>query len=153
MAGPASEARSTAPVLAGRSRARSSKHAFGPTSNGSSLGRVNELHAFETARTTVEARYLDGLAADFPAACRAWVEQRTRSETQAVIALRLAELDGAEPLPPDDQAAFDARVTTLTADFVEPSRSKAFDEVGDGRRALAVAVRWLRPKLFGDEPS
>jgi hypothetical protein len=68
----------------------------------------------------------------------------------AVIAMRLAELDGAEPRSPDDQAVFDARATTLAADLVEPARSKAYDELGDGRRALAIAVRWLRPKLLAD---
>ena len=111
------------------------------------LGRVTELHAFETARATVEARYLDGMAADFPAARRAWAEQRTRSETMAVIALRIAELDGADPGPPDDPAVFDARVTMLTGDLVEPARSTAYSELGDGRRALAIAVGWLAPKL------
>ena len=111
------------------------------------LGRVNELHAFETARAAVEARYLDGVAADFPAARRAWAEQRTRSETMAVIALRIAELDGADPGPLDDPAAFDARVTMLTGDLVEPARSTAYGELGDGRRALAVALGWLEPKL------
>lgn len=111
------------------------------------LGRVDELHALETARTAVEARYLDGMAADFPAARRAWAEQRTRSETMAVIALRIAELDGADPGPPDDPAVFDARVTMLTGDLVEPARSTAYGELGDGRRALAIAVGWLAPKL------
>ncbi len=103
-------------------------------------GRVNELHAFETARTQVEQRYLSGMAADFPAARRAWAEQRTRSEETAVMAMRMAELDGAEPPPPDDPAAFDARVTALVSDLVEPARSKAYDELGNGRKALALAV-------------
>ena len=111
------------------------------------LGRVNELHAFEAARTAVEARYLDGMAADVPAARRAWAEQRTRSETMAVIALRIAELDGADPPPADDHAAFDARVTMLTGDRVEPARSAVYGELGDGRRALAIALGWLEPKL------
>ena len=105
------------------------------------------LDALETARTTVEARYLDGMAADFPAARRAWAEQRTRSETMAVIALRIAELDGADPPPPDDPAVFDARVAALLGDLVEPARSTAYGELGDGRRALAIAVGWLEPKL------
>ena len=65
----------------------------------------------------------------------------------AVIALRIAELDGADPGPADDPAAFEARVTMLTADLVEPARSTAYSELGDGRRALAIAVGWLEPKL------
>ena len=111
------------------------------------FGRVTELHALETAPTAVEARYLDGVAADFPAARRAWAEQRTRSETMAVIALRIAELDGADPGPLDDPAAFDARVTILTAVLVEPARSTAYGELGDSRRAATIAMRWLAPKL------
>jgi hypothetical protein len=112
--------------------------------------RVNELHAFETARTTVEARYFDGTTVDFPAVRRAWAEQRTLSETTAVMAMHIAELDGAETVPPDDQAAFDARVEQIAADLVEPARSKAYDELGDGRRAIELAVRWLRPKLVAE---
>lgn len=115
------------------------------------LGRVAELHAHDTARTSVEARYLDGVPADFPAARRAWAEQRSRSETMAVVALRIAELDGAEPAPADDPVALEARAEQLSADLVEPARSKAFDELGDGRRAMTVAVRWLRPKLGAAE--
>ena len=114
------------------------------------LGRVTELHAFETARTQVETRYLAGMAADFPAARRAWAEQRTRSEETAVMAMRMAELDGAEPPPPDDQAAFNERVAQLVADLVEPARSKAYDELGDGRRAIELALKWLRPKLAAE---
>jgi hypothetical protein len=47
--------------------------------------------------------------------------------------------------------AFEARVAQLVADHVEPARSKAYDELGDGHRALGIAVRWLRPKLLADE--
>jgi hypothetical protein len=114
------------------------------------IGRVTELHAFQTARTQFAPRSLAALAADFPAARRAWTEQRTRSEKMAVIATRMAELDGTEPPPPDDQAAFEARVAQLVSDLVEPARSKAYDELGDGRRAIELAVRWLRPKLAAD---
>jgi len=120
------------------------------------LGRVTELHAFEAARDRVEARYLDGAAADFPAARRAWDRQRHESETAAVMALRMAELDGAEPPAPDDAATFEARVASLAADFVEPARSKAYNELGDGRRAHAIAAAWLRagvPAERGSPPT
>jgi hypothetical protein len=30
---------------------------------------------------------------------------------------------------------------------VEPARVKALDEMGDGRRAASIAMRWLAPKL------
>ena len=98
------------------------------------LARVTELHAFEAAREQVEARYLDGASTIVPAARRAWDRQRHDSEEAAVMALRLAELDGADPPPPYDQAAFDARVASLAPDFIEPAKSKAYDEMGDGRR-------------------
>ena len=113
--------------------------------------RVNELHAIEAARAAAEGRYLDGVAALFPAALRAWATQRTDSERMAVIATTLAEFDGAEPPPADDPVAFEARVAQLVADHVEPARSNAWDQVGDGRRALSLAVRWLRPKLLGED--
>ena len=64
--------------------------------------------------------------------------------------MRMAELDGAEPPPPDDPADVEARVEQLVADLVEPARSKAYDELGDGRRAIELALRWLRPKLAAE---
>ena len=112
------------------------------------IGRVNELHAMEAARLEVERRYLDGVPALFPAGQCAWAIQRTDSERQAVIAMRLAEFDGAEPPPDDGPVAVEARVAQLVADHVEPARLKAYDELGDGRRALDIAVRWLRPTLL-----
>jgi hypothetical protein len=39
-----------------------------------------------------------------------------------------------------------ARVEQLVADHVEPARVKALDEIGEGRRAASVAMRWLAPK-------
>jgi hypothetical protein len=115
------------------------------------IGRVNELHAIETARLEVERRYLDGVTALFPAQQSAWDTQRSESEREAVIAMRLAEFDGAEPPADDDASAVKARVAQLVADHVEPARLKAYDELGDGRRALNIAVRWLRPKILAEE--
>jgi hypothetical protein len=40
--------------------------------------------------------------------------------------------------------AFEARISALVSDLVEPARSKAFNELGDGRKALALAVAWIR---------
>jgi hypothetical protein len=114
---------------------------------------VTEIHAYERVREQVELRYLDGVAADFPLARRAWAEQRTRSETMAVIAQRIAELDGAEPASSDDPAVFEARVAPLATDLVEPARSRAYDELGDGRRALSLAIRWLRSRLTAEPTS
>jgi len=36
----------------------------------------------------------------------------------------------------------------LLGDHVDPARSNAYEQVGDGRRAKALAARWLRPKLI-----
>ena len=110
--------------------------------------RVAELHALEAARTIVEARYLDGRRALFPDAVAAWAEQVHRSEAMAVMALRIAEIDGAPPL---DEARYgvtdEARVAACVADLVEAAKIKALDELGDGRAAVSRAIRWLRPKL------
>ena len=114
---------------------------------GSALGRLTELRALETAREQVEARYLDGHHALFPATIRAWAGQRERTEGLADLAIRIAEHDGLDPAPPDEPAAFEARVVQLVADHVEPARVKALDEIGEGRRAASVALRWLEPIL------
>jgi len=111
---------------------------------------VTELHALETARGRVEARFLDGAPALWPAGRRGWDEQRSQNETMAVLALRLAELDGYDRPVPEDPAAVEGRVEQLVADHVEPARSTAYDALGDGRRAVAVATRWLGPKLAAD---
>jgi hypothetical protein len=110
------------------------------------VARVTELHAFEEARASVERTHLDGATALFPAAVREWDEQRSRTEILGAMAIRMGELDF-DQFPPDDIEAFDARVAHLVADFVEPARSKAYHELGDGRRALSIAVAWLRPKV------
>src|SRR5439155_17442446 len=111
------------------------------------IARVNEVHAFEEARSHVERSHLAGATALFSAAVREWDEQRKRTETLGVLAIHLCELDGIEPLPPDDPEAFEARVTQIAADFVEPARSKAYHELGDGRRAMWIAFGWLRSKI------
>lgn len=118
------------------------------------IGRVTELHAFETARSRVEMSYLEGGAADFPAARRAWARQRREYEEAAVMAIRLSELDGAPPAPPDDPVAFEARVTSLIADLVEPAKSKTYNELGDGRKAQTISAAWLRAGMVaGQAPS
>jgi len=114
------------------------------------LLRVNELHATEAARTQVEARYLGGATALFPGQQRAWDAQRDFSERSAVIADRLAELDGLGPTIENEPPGFDGRVAELVADHIEPARSRAYDELGDGRRAQAIAIQWLRPKFTAE---
>jgi hypothetical protein len=109
--------------------------------------RVSELRATQEARAIVEERYLAGRAALFPEAVAAWDEQLKVSETLADVAVRLAELDGVPPAEPADPAAVSARATELVADLVEPAKSAALEKLGEGRQALTIAVRWLRPKL------
>ena len=58
-----------------------------------------------------------------------------------------AALATREPQPPDDPIAFELRVKTLMAELVEPSKSKAYDELGDGWHAHKIAVEWLRSSL------
>ncbi len=115
--------------------------------------RVAALHALEAARTIVEARYLGGQTALFPDAVADWAEQVHRSEEMAVMALRIAELDGAPPL---DEARYGVtdkdRVSACVADLVEAAKIKALDELGDGRAAVARAIRWLSPRLGAGSP-
>ena len=117
------------------------------------IARVNELHAFEQARTEVERSHLTSATALFPSAIREWEEQRRRTETVGVLAIGMVERGGDEPLPPDDVEAYDARVAQIVAAFVEPARSKAYHELGDGRRALSIAVGWLQPRLDAGDRS
>ncbi len=42
-------------------------------------------------------------------------------------------------------------VASRAVAHVEPARSKAYDQLGDGQRAMNVALRWLRPKVLGDD--
>ena len=35
----------------------------------------------------------------------------------------------------------------LVADLIEPARVTTLEQLGEGARAQALAVRWLRPKL------
>lgn len=111
-------------------------------------GRVFELHALAAARARVEGRYLDGAPILFPTTRIEWAEQVERSEHIQAAADTLAALDGFAPRnEPEDPSALEARVSQRVADHVEPALSKAHDEMGDGRRAAAIAFRWLAPSL------
>jgi hypothetical protein len=117
------------------------------TLRGPLLFRVAELRAAQEARASVEARYLGYHTALFPDEMRTWDEQRTRSETLAGVACRLAELDGVSPAEPADPEADSARVTELVADLIEPAKATALEKLGEGERAQGIAIGWLRPKL------
>jgi hypothetical protein len=111
------------------------------------LLRVNELLASREARTSVEARYLDGRSALFPDIAAAFEEQLRTSQQIAGMAMGAAELDGVEPLPPEDPNAIQVRTGQLVADLVEPAKSEALDKLGEGRHALDIAAGWLRARL------
>jgi hypothetical protein len=114
---------------------------------GGAVARASELRALETARARVEARHLGGHPSLFPATVRSWTGQRERTEGLAEITVRLAEFEGLPPLPAVEPDAFETRVGELVADHVEPARVKALDEMGEGRRAVSIAMAWLEPKL------
>lgn len=115
-----------------------------------SAGRVTELLAAQEARSTAEARYLDGHAALFPDAVVAWAERLRLAQELAVMADRLAELDGVPPAAPWDPDAVATRAALLVADLVEPARSTALDKLDEGRQTLAIATGWLRSKRIAD---
>lgn len=108
------------------------------------LGRVAELLAQEEARKAVEARYLGGHPSLFPATGRRWQKLVHEAQTTAMMTLRLAELDGAEPIDEARQLLPDpGRIEACTSDFVEVARIKTLDEVGEGHAAVARLRRWL----------
>lgn len=108
--------------------------------------RVIELLAAAAARSIAEARYLDGHVALFPDGGQAWVECLRLAQELAVMADRLAELDGVPPVAPMDPDGVATRAAVLVADLIEPARSTALDKLDEGRQALTIATGWLRSK-------
>ena len=111
------------------------------------LQRVDELLATQEARTTVEARYLEGHPALFPDVATAFDKQLLASQELAVMTLRCAELDGVAPAGPEDPEASSLRASQLVADLVEPAKVEALDKLGEGRQAFNIAAGWVRGKL------
>ena len=107
---------------------------------------MTELLASAEARSAVESRYLAGHPALFPAEAVRFTEQLEATQRQTVLAMRLAELDGLPPGEPGHADAVAVRAETLVGDLVEPAKVKALEKLGDGRRALSIATRWLRGK-------
>ena len=110
------------------------------------LRRVVELHATQEARSLVESRYLDGHPALFPDGLQEWEGQVAATERLAVMAERLAELDGAPPASLDIEDAVAARVPAVMADLVEPAKVTALEKLGEGGRAIRIATGWLRAR-------
>ncbi len=114
--------------------------------------RVDELLAAQEARSMAEQRYLDGHPALFPDAVGEWAERLRLAQELAVMADRLAELDGVPPAADLDPEAVSARAGVLLADLIEPARSTALDKLDEGRQALVIATGWLRAKRSADAP-
>jgi hypothetical protein len=108
--------------------------------------RVEELLAAQEARAIAEKRYLEGHAALFPDDLRDWADRLQLAMESAVMADRVAELDGLDPAPPIAPGAFHTRAAQLAADLIEPSRASALDKLDEGRRGLEIATAWLRSK-------
>jgi hypothetical protein len=111
------------------------------------MGRVGELLALQEAREIAEGRFLGGHTALFPATARAWAEQLHDSQTSAVLALRLAELDGL-PDAAEEQPGLppDGRVDQCVADLVEVARIKTLSDLNEAPAALARMQAWYRPR-------
>ncbi|MEX1173721.1 MAG: hypothetical protein WEG56_14050 [Chloroflexota bacterium] len=107
--------------------------------------RVTELLAAAKARSISETRYLDGHVALFPNDVAEWADRLRMAQELAVMAERIAELDGVPPAAPVDPDAVSTRAA-LVADLVEPARSTALEKLDEGRQALAIATSWLRSK-------
>ena len=117
------------------------------TSRDLALRRVVELHAAAQARAGAEARYLDGHGALFPEALAAWEAQVGESERSAVMAERLAELDGVPPAEFDPKASVAERVQALLADLLEPAKVTALEKLGETDRAGRIATNWVRERV------
>jgi hypothetical protein len=114
---------------------------------------MGELRAAQEARTEIERRFLDGHAVLFPALAAAWHEGTLRTESIAAIASRLAELAGVPPSAPIDADGIAARVAESIADLLEPAKASTLDKLGEGGRAVGIAVDWLRRRIVVDSVS
>ena len=110
------------------------------------LMRVVELMAEEEGRSTAEDRYLGGHPSLFPDGLDQWAEQLRLSQELAVMAVRIAELDGVPPSAATDRDIVASRTAALTADLIEPARSSALEKLDEGHQAHRIATGWLRSK-------
>jgi hypothetical protein len=108
--------------------------------------RLGDLLAEQQARASVEARYLDGHPALFPAAVTAWDETLRQTTELVVMADRLAELDGAKLAAVDGDEPTADLVERHLNDLVEPARSTTLEKLDEGRDAIRVASGWLRSR-------
>jgi hypothetical protein len=114
-------------------------------------GRVDELLAAQEARSIAEQRYLGGHPALFPHGIDQFAVQLRLAQELAVMADRIAELDGVPPAAQTDPRSIARRAAVLAADIVEPARSTALDKLDEGRHALRIATSWLRARRSGSD--
>ncbi len=108
---------------------------------------VRSFKAVGAARDEVERRYLAGHPALFPDDAARWAGQAKTSETLEASVVRFAELEGVpEPVQPPPEAVARS-VAGQVADFIEPAKVAALEDLDEGWRALGIATRWLRGKL------
>jgi hypothetical protein len=103
---------------------------------------LRNFRAVGATRDEVERRYLAGHPALFPDDAARWVKQLRTSETPEAMVGRLAELDGVPAVIAPPPNAFAARI----ADFVEPAKVAALEDLDEGRDALGIATSWLRER-------
>ena len=63
------------------------------------------------------------------------------------MACRLAELDGAPPAGAINGDAVVARVAEYITDLVEPAKASTLDKLGEGERAVGIAIGRLQRRL------
>jgi hypothetical protein len=76
----------------------------------------------------------------FPEGARQWSECLHQAQELAVMADRLAELDGVPSAAPWDSDAVSARAAVLDMDLVEPARITTLEKLDEGRQALTIAT-------------
>jgi hypothetical protein len=106
-----------------------------------------EFLAEQEARSVAEGRHLGGHPALFPDGIGQWAERLRLTQELAVMADRIAELDGVPPAAPTDPDVVARRAGVLAADLIEPARSTALEKLDVGRLAHRLATGWLRSKL------
>lgn len=109
------------------------------------VSRVTELHGLELARERISARYLDGRSILLPGMERDWAKQVHDCEELAVMAIRLAELDGRRPLEPEGLEPSEALIVRRVADHVDAAKVKTYDLLGDEVRLRKALRIWIGP--------
>jgi hypothetical protein len=109
--------------------------------------QVDELLAGRAARVEIEARYLDGRQALFPAIAAAWVKQLSDIQETTLMVDRLTELDGAPSVMLHDPSQVAIRTATIVREHVAKAKVTTLEKLDDEHQLFAIANRWLRELL------